>query len=218
MTTRALQRLWMALLLAAAMAVGLLMLATSASEPAEAAGKFKTVTKTFDQPTPIAIPGVGSVGPASPYPSAKTVGGFPKGARIVDVNLTLKGFGHDSPTETDFMLVHAGVNRTVMSDAGGIVEVGGLNITLDDQANAQLPSEFLDPLTSGKFRPANYSGNGEGFDPPAPTPSGLSALNGFRGKNPEGAWQLFVDDQFNTGEGFLTQGYSLKIKAKFPTN
>jgi subtilisin-like proprotein convertase family protein len=56
---------------------------------------------------------------------------------------------------------------------------------------------------------------GDGFAPPAPVPSGLSTLGGFRGKNPEGAWQLFVDDQFNEGEGILAQGYSLKIKAKF---
>ena len=206
---------WMVLPLAVALAGALLALAALASGPAEAAGKFKFVTKTFDQPASVAIPGVGSFGPGSPYPSTKNVGGFPKGAKIVDVNLTLKGFSHDSPVETDFMIVHAGVNRTVMSDAGGIVEVGGLNVTLDDQAKAQLPDGFNDPLTSGKFKPANYSGNGEGFDPPAPTPSGLSALGGFRGKNPEGAWQLFVDDQFNSGEGFLGQGYSLRIKAKF---
>ncbi len=55
----------------------------------------------------------------------------------------------------------------------------------------------------------------EGLDPPAPTPSGLSALGGSRGKNPEGAWQLFVDDDSNMGTGALEEGYSLRIKAKF---
>lgn len=206
----------MALLLAAALAAGLLALATSASEPAQAA-QFKTVTKTFNKNVFIEIPGgFGSqIGPAFPYPSEKNVGmsSFPKGAKILDLNLTLRGFGHAASDDVDMMLVHRGLNRTVFSDVGGFTDVTDLTLTLDDEASATLP----DPLTSGKFKPFN-SGTFDSLPAPAPTQNASARLDGFDGLNPEGPWKLFIQDDASQDAGSLGEGWSLKIKAKFPTN
>ncbi len=219
MTMRASRRMWMALLLAAVLAAGLLALATSASEPADAA-QFKTVTKTFNKNGLIKIPDdPGSVlGPASPYPSEEfvSVSSFPKGATLVDVNLTLRDFTHGSPNDVDMMLVHRGVNRTVFSDTGSFFDVDNLTITLDDQAPAPPPSN--NPLTSGKFKPFNAAPLDDNFEAPAPAQSASAKLKGFKGLNPQGSWKLFIQDDTNFGSGALVEGWSLKIKAKVPKN
>jgi hypothetical protein len=204
---------WKAMAAAVAIAIAgaLLALGAGASGPAEAAGKFKTLTKTFHQPTPISIP---SIGDASPYPSQKDLKAFPKGTRILDVDLTLRDFGHSDPDDVDVMLVHRGVNRTVLSDAGGTVGFTG-KIVLNDEAAAALPDDG--PLVSGSFKPSNYDGV-DIFPPPAPQAESAFVLKGFDGKDPDGSWQLFVRDDAGQGAGSIADGYSLRIKAKVPTN
>lgn len=210
---------WTAMLLATVLAASLLALAWPAARPADAA-QFETVTKTFGQPGVVEIPEDFDVlfGPAEPYPSTRFIGGsgFPDGAKVVDVNLTLRDFGHADPEDVDAMLVHRSVNRTVFSDAGSIFGVGDLTLVLDDEAQA--PPPIGNPLTSGTFKPVNYAPVNDFFDPPAPTQSPGAKLSGFNGLNPEGQWKLFVFDDDNSNTGSLGEGWSLRIKARFPTN
>lgn len=218
MTTEAHHKGWLiATLLAALLAVGLLALAWPTTPPADAAG-FKTVTKTFGQPDDVEIPEDFDVvfGPAEPYPSLRFIGGsgFPDGAKVVDVNLKLRDFGHGDPDDVDMMLVHQGVNRTVFSDAGAFFNVDNLTIVLDDEAQA--PPPIGNPLTSGTFKPVNYTPPNDFFEPPAPTQTANASLGGFDGLNPEGQWKLFVFDDDHGNSGSLAKGWSLTIKAMFP--
>jgi len=211
------ERRWTVMLLAVILAAGLLALAWPAARPADAA-QFKFVAKTFERPGFIDVPGGGSIGPALPYPSVRFIGdlGFPKGARIVDVNLTLKDFGHSAPDDVDMMLAHKGVNRTVMSDVGGFDNVDNLNLILDDEAQTALSTSLL---AGGRFKPLN-SGDLvlDGFPAPAPTQNPGARLSGFDGKNPEGSWKLFIQDDTSFDSGLLGEGWSLRIRAKYPTN
>jgi hypothetical protein len=200
-----------ALTLAAAVAV----LALLATQPADAASRFKTVTKTFSNSQPIAIPaGAPDVtsGPAAPYPSEMNVGGFKKG-KILDANLTLKNFSHDFPDDVDVMLSHGGANRTVLSDVGGSLDAINITLKLDDEAVSPLGDSAQ--LTGGTFKPNNaMGGNIDAFPAPAPAPSGLAPLSGFDGSNPNGPWQLWVVDDLPGEVGQFAGGWSITIKAR----
>jgi hypothetical protein len=175
----------------------------------------ESVTQTITNSTGITIP---EVGKSNPYPSSIVVSGFANGT-ITDVNLTIKGFGHNVPDDVDILLAASqipGQNAIVMSDSGGFVEpVSDLTITLDDQAAADLPtSEGLD---KGPFRPTNNTGLDQ--FPDAPTPTKNVALGAFNGANPNGTWQLFVVDGFDGStadgdSGTISGGWSLTITAQ----
>jgi hypothetical protein len=102
-----------------ALALIVLAIGTSAKQ-ADAATRL--VTKTFSKPAQITIP-AGSVfaaqgsectgntaaGKAAPYPSEKSVGAFPAGSHIRDVNLTLKNYSfNDVPQDVAVLLAHSG--------------------------------------------------------------------------------------------------------------
>ena len=65
------------------------------------------------------------------------------------------------------------------------------------------------PLVSGTFKPTNI-GAGDVFPVPAPAPTGGSALSVFTGTNPNGTWNLWVDDQFAPDGGSLS-GWCLNV-------
>jgi hypothetical protein len=195
-----------------AMAVGLALvlaaalLALVATPPADAAPRFKTVTRTFQNTGFVSIP---SSGPATPYPGEEDLGGFKRG-KTLDVNLTLEGFGHGSPSDVDVMLSHGGVDRTVMSDVGSGA-AGNVTLKLDDEAAVSLPGSTQ--LSSGAFKLTNI-GTGDFFAFPAPAPTGLAELSGFDGTDPNGPWRLWVMDDTAVSTGQLASGWSITIKAR----
>ena len=198
-----------AVLLAAALAVGLLTLLV-ATQPADAANRFKVVTKTFSNSQPITIP---SLGQATPYPSEISIGSAFGRGRIKDVDLTLKNFSHRFEQDVDVLLAKATTNRTVMSDVNTTSPTTNVTLVLDDEAANSFPTGSV-ILTGGTYKPANFDGSADVFPAPAPTPSGASALDGFDGKRAQGTWKLFVVDDDTIGEGQFAGGWSLKIKAK----
>ena len=204
----------LATVLGAAAVLAVALTALLAVQPADAAGRFKVVTKTFSSAQQITIPEFGA---AAPYPSERNAAGFERG-KILDANLTLKNFSHTVPADVDVMLSHKGVNRTVMSDAGAGFPVGNVTLKLDDEAPSPLPSGA--PLAGGSFRPANYDnrvfdpGPFDGFEAPAPAQSGLSALSGFDGGDPNGPWRLWVTDDSSFDGGQFAGGWSVTIKAR----
>lgn len=203
-----------------ALALIVLVIGTSA-KPADAATRI--VTKTFSNQGQILIPAGAtppscSTGPtsgtAAPYPSQKSVGAFPRLSHIRDVNLTLKNYSHTFPDDVDVLLGHKGVNRTVMSDVGTSLDVNNITIKLDDEASTNLPDS--DQIVAGSFKPTNV-GATDGFPAPAPPQDPRSALSGFDGNNPDGTWNLFVQDDAGGDCGAFAGGWSITIKAAVPS-
>jgi subtilisin-like proprotein convertase family protein len=180
--------------------------------------KVKTVrqevTRTFSSTGPIAIPAGApnsDEGPADPYPATIEVDGFTKG-KILDVNLILTQLTHDFPEDIDILLSSSdGRHALVMSDVGDNDDVVDINLTLDDEATAPLPEG--ERMTSGTFRPTNYSSFPDDFAPPAPVLTGSAALSAFDGGDPNGAWRLWVMDNKAGSVGDLA-GWALEITAE----
>jgi subtilisin-like proprotein convertase family protein len=202
---------WAAVVVAAAVAACLLALLVT-TKPAEAAGRYRTVTKTLSNASAITINA--SSGEVSPYPSQVAAAGFKKG-KIKDVNVTLKGYSHTYPDDMDVLLLGpGGQNAIIMSDTGSMHDLSNITLTLDDEA-----ANFLydgGPHVSGTFKPNNVTVDGPGGPDTFPfTPSGAVELSTFDGTNPNGTWSLYVDDDFPTEDGGeLASGWSLQIKAR----
>jgi Calx-beta domain-containing protein len=111
----------------------------------------------------------------------------------------------------DILLVGpGGQNATVMSDAGSYYPIDG-TFTLDDEATGPVPDSTA--MTPGSYQPANHteSLDTDPFVPPAPTPSGGSALSVFDGTNPNGTWSLFVVEDTGSGPAGRINDWSLQI-------
>ncbi len=198
--------------------LSVLVLVTTLAIPAggtagpTANARFRTVTKSVVNPTAITI---AESGAASPYPSIIRVSGFRQGT-LLDVNLTLHGFEHTWPDDVDVLLVHAGTNRTIMSDVGGSLDVNNITIRLDDEAsNGLLPDSGQ--LTAGAFQPTNAA-PADTFAFPAPDPaSANTSLAGFDTLNARGAWKLFVVDEVPSADsGKFAGGWTVTIRAAVP--
>lgn len=200
-------------LLGVALAAALVLPMAEATQPAQAGKKFKTITRTISSNGQISIPDGGTSGPANPYPTTINVKAFKKfkKAKITDVNLTLRDFNHELPENVDVMLTLGNKRAIVMGDAGDGTDAVGIDITLDDQANADLPDGA--DLVGGAFRPANLPG-ADPFPAPAPAPNANTALSTFNGVKPDGKWRLFVHDDANGSTGSITGGWELEITAK----
>jgi hypothetical protein len=163
----------------------------------------------FSNPTPILVPGTDTSGVAAPYPANITVSGLV--GNITDVNVTLFGLAHTGPDDIDVLLLGpGGQNAIIMSDVGGTADITGVNLTLDDEAEASLSDETL--LTSGTYLPTNVS-RGDIFPAPAPAsaPAAGSALSIFNGTAPNGTWSLFVVDDSEEDFGRFAEGWSLNF-------
>jgi hypothetical protein len=178
--------------------------------------KTKTVTRTFTSANAIAIPDVDDGVPADPYPSTLEVRGLEKG-RIVDVDLTLRGFAHEIPLDVDILLVKGDANPTavqVIGDVGDVSDEDIAFITLDDEATESLP--FFEGLTAGRFRPTDHDefpDDPDSFPSPAPTVPAASELAAFDGLNANGTWRLFVYDRRNEAGGSI-DGWELTMQVK----
>jgi subtilisin-like proprotein convertase family protein len=202
--------LWGGMLIAVA-----LLSASLAVVPKKAEAATKLVTKSFSNTNQILIPDASA---ANPYPSAIS-SSFPRGSKVRDVNVTLRNYTHDFPDDVDVLLVHAGVNRTIMSDVGHNFPVNNINLSLNDEsANGHLADEGQ--LGGGIFQPTNITEVFVGTDffaLPAPNPaSAKSSLSGFDGSRAKGTWKLFVQDDANGQIGSMAGGWTVKIKAAVP--
>ncbi|MCC6615141.1 MAG: cadherin-like domain-containing protein [Anaerolineae bacterium] len=160
---------------------------------------------TFSNTTTIAVPGSGTVGNASPYPSTISVTGLTD--LVTDVNVTLTNFSHTYPDDIDILLVGpTGIKVILMSDAGSGTDINNVSLTFDQSAGSALPDNTT--ITSGTYRPGNY-GNAETF----PTQSGPfgSSLDEFNSTDPNGTWNLYVVDDLGSDAGSIGGGWSLAI-------
>jgi subtilisin-like proprotein convertase family protein len=171
---------------------------------------------TFSNLNSILIPGSGTEGVASPYPSVINVSGLT--GTIADVNVTISGLSHTFPDDVDILLVGpTGQKVILMSDAGGPHNVTNLTMTFDDEA-LSFPSNG-NSLVSGLFKPKNYTGNGgpsDVFAGPAPAGPYAALLSAFDGTGPNGDWRLFVFDDEGQDVGRIANGWTLEIATAVP--
>jgi subtilisin-like proprotein convertase family protein len=193
-----------------------------AASPATARPRWRTITRTYRNALNVTVPVTApSSAPVSAtlYPSTIAVSRLTRG-RIRDVNLRLFGLSHDFPGDLEVLLVGPrGQTAVVMGNVGGAGDVNGVSLWLDDEAAAPLPGDpgEANPLTSGRYRPADSS-NGIVFNTPAPPAGRNAALSVFDGTNPNGTWRLFVQNQFGTANpvGF-TGGWQLELNVQIRT-
>lgn len=156
---------------------------------------------------------------ANPYPSNITVSGL--GTITSKVRVTLTGFNHTYQDDAGFLLVSpTGQKVRLMTDCG-VAGTGAVNLTFDDAATAAPNCGAV--LTTGTYKPTagdvsgtNGTAHPANFPAPAPTGAYSLLLSSFNGVNPNGVWQLYVDDDANVGAGTLA-AWSLTITASSPT-
>ncbi|HEY9402983.1 MAG TPA: proprotein convertase P-domain-containing protein [Pyrinomonadaceae bacterium] len=176
-------------------------------------GTSSTATH-FSNPSGVNIldtPRVGGVAPAAPYPSTIAVAGLT--GTVTKVTVTLNNYSHAFPNDVDMLLVGPGGRKVLLiSDVGGTLPVSNRTFTLDDAAEATIPTGIAD----GTYRPSN-SGTGDSF--PAPAPPGPHSdpqlLSVFNGQNPNGVWSLYVVDDAGTDAGSIG-GWTLNITTTVP--
>ncbi|MFN7177456.1 MAG: PEPxxWA-CTERM sorting domain-containing protein [Thermaurantiacus sp.] len=159
---------------------------------------------TFANPTPLGVPGVGTSGPASLYPSTILVSGLT--TPVSKVTATITGFSHTFPNDVGAILVGpTGLRTALFNGAGSGIDAVNLTWTFDDDAASPLPSSGA--LSSGTFRPSNYF-PGDNF-PLAPAGPYATAMSIFLGADPNGDWSLYVYDFIGGDTGSISGGWSL---------
>jgi subtilisin-like proprotein convertase family protein len=172
---------------------------------------------SFSNSAAIAIPVASDpdqAGPATPYPSPITVSGMT--GPISTVTATFSGLTHPTAGDVDALLVGpGGQNLILTSDVGdnppSLTSFTNATLTFSDAAAGPVPNSGV--IGSGTFKPTNDNTSGpDVFPAPAPAPSANTTLAGaFAGTNPNGTWNLYINDD-NTGDnGTMAGGWSLTI-------
>ncbi len=141
--------------------------------------------------------GGGSSGPASVYPLAVPVSGV--GGSITSLAIRLEDLTHTFPADLDILLVGPGGQRVMlMSDAGSGTDLNAVDLTFADGA----PLLTTGAITAGTYAPTDIA---PGETMPAPAPAGPygTALSVFNGLDPNGTWQLYVNDDAGSDTGSI---------------
>ncbi len=153
-------------------------------------------------------------GPANPYPSAINVAGL-QGV-VTFTAIDFQGLNHTFPDDIDMLVESpvAGRNVIPISDAGGSFPVAGVNITINDNAASQLLDN--NQIVSGLFQVSNFEA-GDVFSAPAPAPSAFTSLAAaFNGIDPNGTWNLYIEDDAGGDTGNLAAGWRLNFRTSIP--
>jgi subtilisin-like proprotein convertase family protein len=154
-------------------------------------------------------------GPANPYPSNIGVSGL--SGTVSDVTVDVYGLGHDFFGDIDMALVgpHGAGSQAVllMSDASEVCARTGINLTFADGA-PPMPESGC-PQSGSMYKPSNYAKSLGTDDFPLPAPQGVfrygTTLSTFDGTEPNGAWSLYVVDDYPMFHGAMTGGWCLNI-------
>jgi len=164
-------------------------------------------TTDFTNAAAITIP---DSGPATLYPSTLNVSGLT--GVVTRVTATLRGYSHSWPDDVDVLLVGPdGQKVLLMSDCGGGGEVNDLTLTFDDGALSPLLNTSAS--ATGSYKPTNFDTVSDNFPSPAPGAPFGSTMSLFNGRNPNGNWSLYVQDDGSLDSGSITQGWILSITA-----
>ena len=166
-------------------------------------------------PTSIAVPLIGTQGPAGAYPSRQVVaarGGTGQTGQIV---IRLLSVTHPCPEDLAILLVHNNTDKfLLLSNAGGCRPLQGTNVAIN-ALGAVLPDTQASTPPFGAtltIAPSNY-GPAPVF--PAPAPAGPYVLGLPPGAtNINGTWDLYVFDTTLSNRGVIAGGWSLR----YPTD
>jgi len=164
---------------------------------------------TFGNPTPIANPGTGTVGIASPYPSTIEVSGLT--GEVTSVTVTLSNLTHTFAGDNDILLVSPNGQQVILMSDSGTAGVNGVTLTFDAAAATGLPSNGQ--VVSGTFLPTNHVGATDVFPAPAPAFADNTDLAVFNGPaaNANGTWSLYATDDISADIGSIAGGWRLDI-------
>lgn len=158
--------------------------------------------------------GSASFGPASPYPSTRTVAGA--SGVISDINVRLNGVFHNHPDDIDMMLEKAGGPRVMlMSDACGSFNINAYGFLWDDEASSVMADEGAGNVCAvpNTYRPTDHQ-PGDSLPAPAPQAPYSTSLSAFDGVSPNGDWRLWVADDGSGDEGFYTNQFTLEYTTR----
>jgi uncharacterized repeat protein (TIGR01451 family) len=146
--------------------------------------------------------------PSLPYPSVIQVSGLT--GVVSRVAVRLEDLTHSYPADLDILLADPSGRRVMlMSDAGLDFPVEGVTLTIGDDGFDALPQ--FEPITSGTYSPTDY----EPGDPFLGFPEGFvygNSLSQLTGRNPNGAWSLYIMDDRGVDTGVLAQGWRLILE------
>jgi subtilisin-like proprotein convertase family protein len=152
-------------------------------------------------------------GRAGVYPSTINVSGGP--ARIQDITVTLTNMQHGAPSDFNVLLVGPqGQKVLLMRGCGGNQAISLTTVNFNQNAAASLTS-------GGKILPGTYKPTQFGavpLPPPAPGTPYDTSLGVFTGTNANGAWTLYVWDDFNDAAGGAINGWSLNFTGQTQTS
>jgi len=173
-------------------------------------GQLVSRITPFANTNDISIP---SSGAAAPYPSTLNVSGL--NTNILKLTVTLNQLSHTQPDDLDILLVGPNGQKTLlMSDCGGINIINNVNLTFDSAAATGLPDSGQ--IISGTFKPTDFQ-VGDVLPSPAPAGPYVTDLTVFNGTDPNGAWQLYVLDDFGSFSGDIAGGWTLNITTLEPS-
>lgn len=168
------------------------------------------VTRTYSNTAGINIADATA---ASPYPSVINVSGVT--GQVGKVVVTLSNLNHTFVEDVDILLVNpSGQKVILMSDAGNPGGVANTTVSFDDSGAALPDNGQILPVTyaPGDFEP------GDTFPGPAPVGPYSSSLSAFNDNSPNGAWSLYVVDDFTGDAGSIAGGWSLALTTVTPIN
>jgi streptogramin lyase len=147
-------------------------------------------------------------GPANPYPAKIAVSGLQ--GSVTEVSVRLNGLHHSLAGDVQALLVGPQGQKVRVLAATGPVVTERV-ITFDDDGVVSAGD-----LVSGIFKPIIGIGAPMSLPPPAPASPYASTLSEFDGTNPNGEWQLFVQDFVTGDSGVIAGGWSLDIQTTGP--
>lgn len=144
---------------------------------------------------------------ATPYPSTITVSGFTGTIELMRVSLN--GINHTWPKDMGVLLVGPrGQSVLLMLGAGGGAALASTNIVFDDTGSALTNAAIV----SGTYRPTNVTGfNYFSLLSPAPAAPYGNNLAVFNNTDPNGEWQLYVQDIAAGDSGAIVNGWGIEF-------
>jgi subtilisin-like proprotein convertase family protein len=169
-----------------------------------------TPTSSESVTIPAGAPGTTS-GISDPYPSTLAVSWCQGTIQDVNIHLFLT---HGATSDLEILLVGPGGQKALIAaDSGDTTDVTSLSVTFDDEAGLTPPSPWVD----GTYRPHDPS-PGDVFPSPAPGGPHQAALSVFDGTNPNGTWNLYVNDDSGGDFGDLNWGLTIQTTSTAPSS
>ena len=160
-------------------------------------------------PTPIALPLLGTSGVGSPYPSRLTITPADGPAQTGTPRIRLHGVTHACPEDSVVLLVHDGVGYLLLSGAGGCRPFAGTTLVFEPGTGTALPDSDAG-APHGAYESLTPSVYGAQPTLPAPAPPGpYQAVLPPASTMLTGNWDLYIWDRAADRRGVVAGGWSL---------